>query len=255
LVFKINKNLIIFIALAFISNVMAETVTQKTVNRISKLNAIEGTNKTALVDDALKRSTDQDLTKINEIINSQKYQARLNKYHTNVKQVLGLETPVELPPVSADESNVIGDRLVLFASSSMPVHVLRNYVNDIDKVGGVMIFKGTIGGIDSIKPTMNFLRKLMAEDEKCTSADCEMRQVNISIDPERFTHHGIKRVPALIFEKNMKIQAYCKEGDKGPKAEIIAYGDASLAGLANVIFQHTQDPSIKALLNTLRGIK
>lgn len=255
MVFKIKKHLIPFIALALITNAMAETVTQETIDKISKLNSIKGTNKTSLVDEALKRSSDQDLTKINEIINSKKYQARLNKYHTNVKQVLGLETPVDLPPVSADDNNIIGDRLVLFVSSSMPVHVLRNYVNDVYKVGGVMIFKGTIGGIDSIKPTMVFLRQLMAVDDRCTEANCEMRQVNISIDPERFTHHEIKRVPALIFEKDMKIQAYCREGDKGPKAKIIAYGDASLAGLTNVLFQHTQDPSIKALLNSLRGIK
>jgi hypothetical protein len=79
--------------------------------------------------------------------------------------------------------------------------------------------------------------------------------INISIDPERFSHHGINRVPALIFEQDMKIQAYCKEGDKGPKAKTIAYGDASIAGLADAIYQRDKSPAIKGLINTLRGIK
>jgi conjugal transfer pilus assembly protein TrbC len=245
----------IFVCLFLTLSVSAETVTQELKDKINKLTSSDGAKKMSMVDEVLKKSSSQDISRINEIINSQEYQSRLKNHASKAKQVLGLEVTTNLPPVSAEETNVIGDRLVLFVSSSMPIHVLRNYVNDIDKVGGVMIFKGTIGGIDSIKPTMAFLRKLMVVDDNCTAIDCKIRQTNISIDPERFSHHGIKRVPALIFEKNMKIQAYCKEGDKGPKAEIIAYGDASLAGLSNVLFQYTKSPSIKSLLNTLRGIK
>jgi len=254
-IIKVKKYLVLFICLFLTTSVFAENVTQELKDKITNLKSTKGSEQSTMVDDALSRSSNHDLTKVKEIINSKQYQSRLNKYHSNVKQVLGLETPPELPTVSAEETNDIGDRLVLFVSSSMPIHVLRNYVNDVDKVGGVMIFRGTIGGIDSFIPTANFLRQLMAVDPNCTDASCDMRQVNISVDPERFTHHGINRVPALIFEENMKIQAYCKEGDKGPKAQIVAYGDASLAGLANVLFQHTQDLSIKALLNTLRGIK
>lgn len=255
MVLKLKKYLVPFACLALTSSVIAENVTQELKDKVNELNLIKGKNKTSMVDEAIKRSSNHDITRVNEILQSKTYKSRLNGYHTNAKQALGLESPTESPITSADETNVIGDRLVLFVSSSMPVHVLRNYVNDVDKVGGVMIFKGTIGGIDSFIPTVNFLRKIMAVNPKCTGASCDMRQVNISIDPERFTHHGIKRVPALIFEKNMKIQAYCKEEDKGPKAKVIAYGDASLAGLSNVLFQYTQDPSIKILLNSLRGIK
>lgn len=252
---KSKKFLLFFVFLVLTSGVTAKSVIQEVKDKVNELNLIKGKNKTSMVNDVIKRSSNQDITRVNEIIKSKAYQTRLNKYHDNAKKILGLDAPSDIPATSADEGDVIGDRLVLFVSSSMPIHVLRNYVNDVDKVGGVMIFKGTIGGIDSFIPTVNFLRQLMAVNPECSDANCDMRQINVSIDPERFSHHQIKRVPALIFEKNMKIQAYCKEEDKGPKAEIIAYGDASLAGLANVLFQYSQDQSIKVLLNSLRGIK
>ena len=205
MVFKVIKQTLFLICFYYIPTVFSENITQEIKDKVSELKTLKGVDKVSLVDEAIQRSSTQDISRVNEIINSKSYQDRLNKYHGNVKQVLGLEPLTDIAPVSAEETNIIGDRLVLFVSSSMPIHVLRNYVNDVDKVGGVMIFKGTIGGIDSFIPTVNFLRQLLAKDPNCTAASCDMRQVNISIDPDRFSHHGIKRVPALIFEENMKI--------------------------------------------------
>lgn len=244
------------LSLVFCVSAGAQTINHDLKKRIDHLNQLDGQPHKKLVDGALERGEQADLTKVKKIIASGEYQNRLTQYHQTAREVFGLasddEAAAHLP---SEETNEIGDRLVLFASSAMPISVLRNYVKDVDRVGGVMIFRGTIGGIDSFMPTVRFMRKLLAIDPNCTSASCDMRQTNISIDPQRFSHHGINRVPAVIFEKNMKIQAYCKEGDRDPKASIIAYGDASLAGLTNAIYQRTQEPALKALLNTLRGIK
>ncbi len=255
LVVNVIAMLVLFIAHTNYVNANTQTVTKETNDRINQLETTKVDKHQSMVDEALNRSSEKDITRVKDILNSEKYQARLNKYHNKTRQILGIDATKEVVPTSAEDTNVIGDRLVLFVSSSMPVHVLRNYVHDIDKVGGVMILRGTIGGIDSLVPTMNFLRQLIAENPNCTDASCKMKDTNISIDPERFSHHGIKKVPALIFEEDMKIQAYCKEGAKGPKADFIAYGDASLAGLTDVIYQQTKHPSLKALLNKLRGIK
>lgn len=252
--FNKRKLLAVFFVMAT-SSTIAQEISDSLKTSIDRLNQKNGKESEQLVNDALIRAKSEDLTKINEIINSSTYQNRLESYNTTAREMLGLEAKKDFNPTPAEETNNLGDRLVLFVSSSMPTHVLRNYVNDIDKVGGVMIFKGTIGGIDSLMPTVNLLRNIMAVNPSCTTANCDMKQVYISIDPQRFDHHNITRVPALIYEKDMKVQAYCKEGDQGPKAETVAYGDASLAGLTNAIFQRNQDPALKALLNKLRGTK
>lgn len=232
----------------------AQTIDDDLKKRIDALNKKDGKGQTQLVDNALDRVKEADLETVKTILASDDYKNRLSAYHQTAKTVLGLEQDATEAALPAEETNDIGDRLVLFVSSSMPLHVLRNYVRDVDRVGGVMIFRGTIGGIDSFMPTVEFLRKLLAVDPGCTAASCDMRMTNVSIDPQRFTHHGINRVPALIYEKDMKIQAYCKQGDSGPRAQTIAYGDASLAGLTNAIYQTNKEPALKALLNTLRGI-
>lgn len=249
--FKLSFFVISLFAAVIVS---AQNIDEDLKNRIDALNQKNGVAKTDLVLDALNRAEDTNVKTIKDILASDSYNNRLNSYNHKARQVLGLETQESFTPLPSEETNVIGDRLVLFVSSSMPISVLRNYVRDIDRVGGVMIFRGTIGGIDSFMPTVEFLRQLLAVDVSCTAANCDMRTTNISIDPQRFSHHGIARVPALIFEKNMKIQAYCKQGDSGPKAQTIAYGDASLAGLTNAIYQANEEPALKALLNTLRGI-
>lgn len=236
------------------TTVGAQTIDSDLKKRIDALNKKDGKSQTQLVDNAIKQSQSTDLETVKAILASDDYKNRLSAYNDKARQVLGLEEQETTMPVPAEETNNIGDRLVLFVSSSMPINVLRNYVRDIDRVGGVMIFRGTIGGIDSFMPTVEFLRQLLAVDPNCTAATCDMRMTNISFDPQRFSHHGITRVPALIFEKDMKIQAYCKQGDSGPRAQTIAYGDSSLAGLTNAIYQSNEEPALKALLNTLRGI-
>ncbi|HBU51479.1 MAG: hypothetical protein CL602_01560 [Alteromonas sp.] len=232
----------------------AQTIDDDLKKRIDALNKKDGKAQTQLVNNALDRVKEADLETVKTILASDDYKNRLSAYHQTARTVLGLEQETTTAALPAEETNDIGDRLVLFVSSSMPLHVLRNYVSDVDRVGGVMIFRGTIGGIDSFMPTVEFLRKLLAVDPSCTAASCDMRMTNVSIDPQRFTHHGINRVPALIYEKDMKIQAYCKQGDSGPRAQTIAYGDASLAGLTNAIYQTNKEPALKSLLNTLRGI-
>ncbi|GHG07110.1 type-F conjugative transfer system pilin assembly protein TrbC [Thalassotalea marina] len=247
-------SIILFSLSSLTVNVSAQDVTKQLKQKIHQLNKLEGSEQEQLVSSTLTDAKNYDLDNINKVLNSKKYKERLNLHRSNAKMLLGLSQSEHSTPTSATETNSIGDRLVLFVSSSMPIHVLRNYARDIEKVKGVMIFRGTINGIDSFLPTAKFMHQVMSIDGDCKTPRCKKRNVNISIDPQRFEHHGINRVPALIFEKDMKIQAYCKEGDKGPRAQIKVYGDASLAGLANVIYQRTKEPEIKAFLDLLRGI-
>lgn len=212
----------------------------------------------ALVDAATQKADDYDITHVQQILSSPEYQARIEQNNQRALEVMGLSDYAQSLKPDAnkeDDTNLLGDRVVLFVSSSMPMDVLRNYARDLDKVGGVMIFKGTLGGIDSIQPTMDFMRSMLLENQNCDRPDCPVLQANVSIDPERFTHHGIDKVPALIFEKDMKIQAYCQAGDKSDKAEMVIYGDASLLGLAQALHHHGQIPELLPIVNRLRGTK
>jgi len=145
-----------------------------------------------------------------------------------------------------DGPKLVGEQLVLFVSSSMPLHTLRAYARDLAKVGGVMVMRGGIGGLNAIQPTLAQIHRILSVKADCQGM-CKMWDTEVLIDPMLFRMYGIKKVPALIYQPNMQIAAYCDGIEQAQKAAGVVYGDASLMAMLDELHKENPDPIIKQL--------
>ena len=121
---------------------------------------------------------------------------------------------------------------VLFASSSMPLETLRTYAGQLERVGGVIAFRGVPGGLTRMGPMAELTARMLRLDPGCEGPACTMRNVQVVIDPILFRQHGIVRVPALAMVPGDPTQPYCEREDENvPRAAHLVLGDAALSGL------------------------
>lgn len=156
-------------------------------------------------------------------------------------------------PTDGNESGptLAGNQLVMFVSSSMPLITLRKYAHDMSKVGGVMVMRGTVGGISKMVDTITLTRNVLNADPSCEGAKCKMWGTEMLIDPMLFRIYGINKVPALIYQPDMKIQGYCDGLEKVEKASVVVYGDASVRALLERMNLISPDEKVKRLIETL----
>ena len=120
---------------------------------------------------------------------------------------------------------------VLLVSSSMPVPVLRAYAAQLERVHGVLAFRGMPGGLRKVGPMAKLSAQVLRIDPGCEGPACAMRNVQLIVDPIVFRQHGISRVPALAMIPGDPAQAYCEREEESPRASHIVYGDSALSGL------------------------
>ncbi|WP_030539355.1 type-F conjugative transfer system pilin assembly protein TrbC [Sphingobium sp. DC-2] len=149
-----------------------------------------------------------------------------------LRQALGLEPAEEqslarASPVAAAKGWVP----VLFVSSSMPISTLRNYAVQLEKVRGVMAFRGVPGGLKKMGPMAKLTAQILRLDPGCEGPNCIMRDVQLIIDPLVFRQHGIAQVPALAMIPGDPTQAYCERDDESPRATHVVFGDSALSGM------------------------
>lgn len=147
-------------------------------------------------------------------------------------QALGLEAPdmqavagIIVPPAQQ------GRVALLFASSSMPIATLRTYAAQLERVGGVIAFRGMPGGLARVEPMAKLSAQILRIDPGCEGPACAMRNVQIIVDPLVFRQHGIIRVPALGLIPADPTQPYCEREEDSLQSQHIIYGDAALSGL------------------------
>ncbi|MHA6766104.1 type-F conjugative transfer system pilin assembly protein TrbC [Sphingobium ummariense] len=149
-----------------------------------------------------------------------------------LRQALGLEPAEELALAKATPAvAATGWVPVLFVSSSMPISTLRNYAVQLEKVRGVLAFRGVPGGLRKMGPMANLTAEILRLDPGCEGPACVMRDVQLIVDPIVFRQHGIARVPALAMIPGDPTQAYCERDDESPRAAHVVYGDSALSGL------------------------
>lgn len=149
-----------------------------------------------------------------------------------LRQALGLE-PGDLEAVAkAGPAPAIKAWVpVLFVSSSMPVPVLRAYAAQLERVRGVLAFRGMPGGLNKVGPMAKLSAQVLRIDPGCEGPACAMRDVQLIVDPIVFRQHGVSRVPALAMIPGDPTQAYCEREDESPRASQVVYGDSALSGL------------------------
>jgi type-F conjugative transfer system pilin assembly protein TrbC len=149
-----------------------------------------------------------------------------------LRQALGLEPTEEQALAKAmPAATAKGWVPVLFVSSSVPIPTLRNYAVELEKVHGVMAFRGVPGGLHKMGPMARLTAQILRLDPGCEGPDCVMRNVQLIIDPIVFRQHGITQVPALAMVPGDPTQAYCERDDESPRATHVVYGDSALSGM------------------------
>lgn len=149
-----------------------------------------------------------------------------------LRQALGLE-PADEQALSKSTPAVLtkGWVPVLFVSSSMPLPTLRSYAIQLEKVKGVLAFRGVPGGLKRMGPMAKLAAQILRIDAGCEGPNCAMRDVQLIVDPIAFRQHGITQVPALAMIPGDPTQAYCERDDESPRAHHIVYGDSALPGM------------------------
>lgn len=146
-------------------------------------------------------------------------------------QALGLDAPDMAAVAGAVAPGATGWVPLLFVSSSMPVATLRTYAGQLERVGGVLAFRGMPGGMTRAAPMAKLSAEILRRDPGCSGPVCAMRNVQVIVDPLVFRQHGIARVPALAMIPGDPTRAYCGREEGSPRSSHVVYGDAALSGL------------------------
>ena len=178
---------------------------------------------------------------------SEEFQNKQKVLKSQVYQTAGIKNDHE----KENGPELVSDQLVLFVSSSMPEQTLRNYARDLAKLNGVMVMRGTVGGISKLGATTKLTHDIIRVDPTCEGAKCKMWGTQMLIDPVLFRVYGIEQVPALIYQPNMHIQSYCDGLEKINRASAVIYGDASLHGMLSRLGQISPDRKITGLIKRL----
>lgn len=189
-----------------------------------------------------------DISEVQKVFRSEAFTEKVNGYRSRGLEALG----IDISEAEEAELKVLkGNKLIVFASSSVPLDTLRNYVDDLLRLDGVMVFKGTIGEISKLKPTIDYFRTIMVEDLDCQQQGCEVRHLKIAVDPKRFRQYGIEQVPAFVVESNPSFEPNCNQAtDYDAKTNII-YGDASISSVLEELAKQDQGKHVAALQQKL----
>ncbi len=216
--------------MAFVQKGYAEPMTFDSLNQsLERAKAFEEKielprNKDMAAEQAARAAADK--------INSAEFQEQVAKHKEQIKSALPFvanESPNER------EGGIKGklfpsEKVMIFISSSMPIDTLRTYAQDISSLedpGIALVMRGFIDGMREIRPTMEFIRKILLKDEDCMTAkreDCETFTASVEIDPLKFRQFNITSVPAIVYAQNMGRDDDLK---LKPDATII-YGDVPL---------------------------
>lgn len=190
-----------------------------------------------------------DINNVKKMIRSEAFGEKINAYRTRGLEALSIKVDEEH---DTDLKLSQGNKLILFASSSVPLETLRNYVDDLIRLDGIMVFRGIIGDIGKLKPTIDYFRKIMVEDLDCLQRGCEVRNLKIAVDPKRFRTYGIEQVPAFVVESSPSFEPNCNEQTQYDPRTNLVYGDASIASVLEQLAQQDNAKHIDTLQPKLK---
>ncbi len=205
----------------------------------------------ASVSDDVQRSLDAIIehTKSPQWIEAQKVWRR------DIQRLTGTRPTLDAEDQADALANGTEDRIIIFVSSSMPLTTLRNYARDLEQVSGLMVFRGMLGGMRTIAPTLKLIASILRINPACERQRCAMRKTALVIDPILFREHAISRVPAAVFVEDMALTPYCERFDEQAvpeKARHIVYGDVSVKSLAVELRRLYKTKRLDPLIRSLR---
>lgn len=145
-------------------------------------------------------------------------------------------------------------RIFIFISSAMPDQVIRNYLAASAPILNetVLLLRGFVGGISRIKPTLNYISRILCGESPAGSSDCLTGVIDIN--PALFRDLGIDRVPAVAYLPDGPASSGCDATESSGQPEgIISHGDASLPWHLDKIQKAANDRNLKSLIRKLGG--
>lgn len=171
------------------------------------------------------------------VLESPAYAARLVKERRRIERELFAGEMDASKSVAAKGFLRPDERLYLFVSSSMPMETLRTYAADLARLGeqrAVLVLRGLVEGAQFIGPTLAWAHQVLKVDPQCRPENpaCEMRTVELLIDPLLFRRFGVSLVPALVVARGVRVRDPALSEGLEQAANLEDYfmliGDASL---------------------------
>jgi conjugal transfer pilus assembly protein TrbC len=182
---------------------------------------------------------------------SDEFKQQQQQYQQALKQQLNLDQWGLGESEGEEREMPFSDKPVLFVSSSVPLPTLRAFAHDLEKVGGVMVMRGGVGGLKRVRPTMEFIAKVLNVDADCEGASCKKRNVAFLIDPILFDAYNIRQVPALTYQDKTELLSYCDGLEMLPRTNAVIYGDATVGFMLKRIRTLTGNEGLTPLIKLL----
>ena len=196
------------------------------------------------VNDASRLNGDQAeaAKRVFDVFNSPGYTERMKKESNRIMKDVLKVTPAPYYYADADRAQspqlAPDERIYIFISSSVPTATLRSYARDIDRIGDpriTMVMRGMVGGMGKMRPTMEFISKIILKNPDCAEPGCKTLRSSVIIDPLLFRLYRPERVPAIVYVHGLSaIDPDLSEGDSAngvlvsDSQWLMTYGDNSL---------------------------
>jgi type-F conjugative transfer system pilin assembly protein TrbC len=192
----------------------------------------------------LGEKSKESLSAISERIKSKKWNSEVDSYRKTIASKINVEIE------DGDLSFNPKDRMMIFISESIPLKTLRNYARDLEKIGGVFVMRGMVGGLKKVKPQALFSADILKLNKECKTT-CDVRRTEVLVDPIMFQKYNIKKVPAFVVQSGLDIFDYCHSKDKFDIESSVIYGDASLKYVLEKYKEIDERESIKKFYKIL----
>lgn len=139
------------------------------------------------------------------------------------------------------------ERLYVLMSSSVPMVVWRNYAKAIESYNlsdsAFLVLRGCIGGCKYFRPTLEFIKKVIAPTEK------EQLSVEVQIDPLIFRRFNVQKVPCFVYVKgdelfNPELSAGMSENLKKKGTYATSCGDWAFEYHLKELCKKTNSPTL-----------
>ncbi|HGS4799266.1 TPA: type-F conjugative transfer system pilin assembly protein TrbC [Vibrio cholerae] len=203
------------------------------LNRLDKLSEVENYQPDMNLIQGVKEPTlSNEDRKIVDKVKSQyedpKFKKQIDQWQKTLSKQMGAKSWKSIDELEVNQTIPFSDKPILFISSSMPMHVLNRYAHDLEKINGVMVLRGGIGGLKKVMPTLQFIADVLKKNPSCKSEPCEKYAVEVIIDPILFTEYQIDRVPAFTVHGKENFTAYCNQTEPLNKGKKVSFGDYTI---------------------------
>ena len=211
----------------------------------------------------------------NKYYKSETFQSKLDQEKERIKRLMEADSPSGRTGRDGKASAYYKDyeqgekkaslgndeRLYVFISSSVPVHILRRYaiaLNQLKDPNVIMVMRGFVNGAKKIKPTIDFISSIITKKDGCDylKKECDILPVKIIVDPMIFSKYGINKVPSFVYAKGVSVIDFEMSEGLEENVSLSNYysvsGDAGLDYVLETFLSETKSKTIEGLLYALR---